>query len=121
MGNALPEWAKRVEPIDMNGAAHVLGVGRRFLVDAIKRYPHYERRGSKKVFYPEHIALLREALSCQTISKSKTGTASGTPLAPSVESAFDKALALATEKEPKNSRQTSRRGRGNVIPMAKKR
>jgi hypothetical protein len=46
----------------MDGAAVLLGISRRFLIDAIKDHPHFERRGAKKVFYPEHIAALQIAL-----------------------------------------------------------
>src|SRR5687767_11554839 len=54
----LPDWA--IEPVDMHGASLVLGISRRSLVELLKKYPVYERRGSKKVFYPEHIEALRE-------------------------------------------------------------
>ena len=59
----LPDWAQRLAPVDMDGAAFLLGVSRRFLVDALKLHPHYERRGAKKVFYPEHIEKLKFALA----------------------------------------------------------
>ena len=49
-------------PLDMVGAAEVLGVSRRTLTDTLKRLPHYELRGRKKVFYPEHIAQLRTGM-----------------------------------------------------------
>jgi hypothetical protein len=116
---ALPDWAKRITPVDMDGAAFLLGISRRFLVDALKAHPHYERRGAKKVFYPEHIELLREKMSCQD-SPSKSATASGTPMAQSEESAFEKALALATGKSPKKPSSSTKRGSGNVIHMERK-
>lgn len=115
----LPAWTQNIVPVDMDTAAILLGVSRRFLVDEIKRHPHYERRGVKKMFYPEHIALLREKMSCQALSP-KPATVSGTPLEPSTESAFEKALALATKKLPKNNAPSLKRSSGNVIPMAKK-
>ena len=68
---ALPEWAQAIVPVDINGAATVLGVSRRYFVDLLKVHPHYERRGTKKVFYPEHITALREALSLQYPNQSK--------------------------------------------------
>jgi hypothetical protein len=43
----------------MDGAAVALGISRRSLVYAIKLHPHYELRGNRKVFYPEHIDRLR--------------------------------------------------------------
>lgn len=113
----LPPWA--VEPLDRKQAAAALGVSLRTLTDKLKTAPHYERRGNRQVFYPEHIALLREAFSCPT-SPSKADEASGKPLAPSGESEFDKALALVTAKEPKSSARNSRRGSGRVIPMGRR-
>lgn len=62
--SAMPAWTESLVPVDMNGAARMLGVSRRFLVDTIRDHPHYESRGRKKVFYPEHIIQLREALKC---------------------------------------------------------
>lgn len=117
---ALPDWARQMQPVDMAGCALVLGISRRTLVDVLKKHPHYERRGTKKVFYPQHVDALREALACP-ISSSNRAKASGTPLAPLPESAFDKAWALATKREPKNSRRSSKHGNGNVIPMATQR
>ena len=54
--DALPAWAAQIAPVDMDGAAVALGISRRTLVDIIKRHPHFERRGARKVFYPEHIS-----------------------------------------------------------------
>ena len=119
MANILPDWARAIAPVDMDGAAIVLGVSRRFLIDALKQHPHYERRGAKYVFYPEHIATLRAELACPD-SSSKKETVSGTPLARSAESAYEKALALATGKSPKKPLRSMKRASGNVIPMAKK-
>lgn len=115
----LPSWTANLTPVDMAGAATLLGVSRRYLVDAIKKHGHYERRGAKKVFYPEHIALLRDALTCQD-SNSNTKTEFGTLPAPSQDSAFEKALALATKQPQKNSKPNMKRSSGNATPMAKK-
>lgn len=49
-------------PLGMNEAAEVLGVSRRTLTAMLGRLPHYELRGSKKVFYPEHITMLRKGM-----------------------------------------------------------
>jgi hypothetical protein len=87
-------------PVDMNGAALLLGVSRRFLIDALKQHPHYERRGAKYVFYPEHIATLRAELSSQG-STSLKEPVSGMPLTRSAESAYEAALELASGKSPK--------------------
>lgn len=120
MTRSLPSWAEKLVPVDMDEAAILLGISRRFLVDVIAEAPHYERRGVRKVFYPEHIALLREAIACQT-SSSKPVKASTTPLGLLPESAYEKALALATKPLPKNSVRSTKLERGNVISMAKRR
>lgn len=114
----LPAWAASMAPVDMAGAAALLGISKRTLVDVLKVHQHYERRGVRKVFYPEHIEALREGLKQCRDSLSKSGAASFTPLDPLPASAFDKALALATRPLPKNSRPSSRRASGNVVPMA---
>lgn len=114
----LPSWA--VPPLTRQQAAEVLGIAPRTLTDKLRKWPYFEKRGNRQVFYPEHIARLREELSCQD-SRSTSEAASGTSLEPLLEAAFDKALALATEGQQKNCARSSKRGSGNVIPMAKKR
>lgn len=96
----LPEWARLMVPVDMNGAALLLGVSRRFLIEALKQHPHYERRGAKYVFYPEHIATLRSELASQRSATPKKAV-SAMPLARSAESAYEAALKLASRKPPK--------------------
>lgn len=59
MTRALPAWAQNIVPVGMDEAAILLGISRRFLVDVIAKHQHYERRGVRKVFYPEHINRLR--------------------------------------------------------------
>lgn len=120
MTRALPAWAQNIVPVDMDDAATLLGISRRFLVDVIAKHPHYERRGVRKVFYPEHIALLREKISCPT-SPSSPAKEFGTPLAPSTESVYEKALALATGPLRKNNVRSSKPASGNVIAMVKQR
>ena len=34
---ALPNWARQMQPVDMDGCALVLGISRRTLVDVIKK------------------------------------------------------------------------------------
>jgi len=93
----LPKWAQNKEPVDSKGACRLLGVSPRKLIEITNRYPHYERRGRKKVFYPEHIELMREALRCQN-SNLKAVTEYGMPSALSPDNAYEKALELATAK-----------------------
>lgn len=108
----------------MDSAAELLGIGRRTLTDVLKRHQHYERRGVKKVFYPEHIALLREAIECHglkpKVSRSSASREFGMRMEAWPESALDKALALATTPKPKNSAPNSRPDFGNVLPMVRK-
>ena len=109
----LPSWA--VEPLDMDGAARVLGISRRTLTDKLAD-GLYEPRGNRKVFYPEHIARLREVLSC---SRSSNEVTPGMPMEPLPESAFEKALALATKGKPKSSARNSMNDSGNVTPLVR--
>ena len=98
---SLPKWAEQIEPVDMNGAARLLGVSRRTLTDILRRHPVYERRGKKKVFYPEQIRELRERLCSD--SKQTKRPASGRFTAPSRGSVLGEALALATSKPRRRS------------------
>lgn len=66
----LPSWA--VEPLDMNGAAVAIGVCRRTSIVIIAEHPHYELRGRKKVFYPEHITLIRDARAKSSVTHAGT-------------------------------------------------
>lgn len=55
----LPEWALKHLPVDHPQAALLLGVSERKLWALLKEHPHFERRGRKNVYYPEHIEELR--------------------------------------------------------------
>src|SRR5439155_8251794 len=105
----------------MAGAAVVLGISRRTLVDILKTLPHFEPRGNRKVFYPEHIEALREGITRCLGSKQRGETASFTPLAPLQGSVFERALALVTLSSPRNSAPSTRQGSGSVVSMAKRR
>lgn len=90
-------------PLDINGAAAVLGVSRRTLTDAIQAMPHYELRGRKKVFYPEHIAALRKDMH-ECGSKSSGEKDGRTFMAPGLmESGSVNLQRLATLSRQKNS------------------
>ena len=91
------------KPLGMSGAAEVLGVSRRTLTDTIKRLPHYELRGSKKVFYPEHIAQLRQGMhECACKSNGSTdGRKSMAPvLMASASDALSKLRTMAKQRKP---------------------
>lgn len=63
----LPALAESMRPVDMDGAAELLGVERDSFVEIVRDHPHYERRrGNKKVFYPEHIKALALLLKIET-------------------------------------------------------
>src|SRR5687768_15633381 len=119
-GKSLPTWAANLQPLDMWGAAQVLGISKRSLVEVVKRHPHFERRGNRKVFYPEHVETLREVLQCPAL-KQNAGKASSTLSGPLPVNAFEKALALATQKSRRNSVHNTKPSSGNVVRMAKRR
>ena len=123
MSRALPAWAQEIVPVDMDEAAILLGISRRSLVDVIGKHKHYEPRGNRKVFYPEHIALLRKALKCPTNSNlnAAKAAASSTPLEPSTESAYERALKLAMRPKPNGNARSSGQNTGNVVRLARKR
>lgn len=62
MGTKLPEWAQDMLPMGHKEAATILGVAPSHFYRLLKAHPHYEWRGNKRVFYPDHIRKLREAL-----------------------------------------------------------
>lgn len=110
MGNraAKPAWAEA--PLDMNGAAEALGVCRRTLTDILSRFPLFESRGRKKVFYREHIEGLREALRCEKIG-SRSGEKAGAGKLTSRSKVTDFAAALASVTAAKRtSRETPQSG-----------
>lgn len=90
----LPAWAAEQVPIGMDDAATVLGVSRRYLVDVLRDHPHFERRGVKKVFYPEHISRLREALHQQGAVEAPDRSPQAA-LDPVADRDFERAMALA--------------------------
>ncbi len=61
MSGELPAWAQELVPITHDDAAKVLGVNKWRLYELLREHPHYETRGRVRLFYPEHIARLREA------------------------------------------------------------
>src|SRR5687768_15800816 len=104
----------------MEGAAIILGISRRTLVDVIKRHPHFETRGARKIFYPEHIEALRKGIDRCQGSKQSDARAYSMQSAPSPGSAFERALALVTQSSRRNLGPSTKRSFGNVVPMGKK-
>ena len=98
-----PSQATIAAPLDMDGAALALGVSRRTLTESLKTLPYYERRGVKKVFYPEHIAALRRGMhECACASNGLT--VGRTPMAPAPMAAASAVLlelaTLAKQRKP---------------------
>lgn len=114
----LPTWAREIEPVDIHGAAKVLGVSVRFLSDILKDHPYYETRGrGKKVFYPEHLNALR-SIEWDSPSKPIRKQGSSRLAAPSGASELERARARATEQRQKRLRKPSSATTGKVVPMA---
>lgn len=91
------------KPLGMDEAAEHLGICRRTLSDTIKRLPYYELRGRKKVFYPEHIAQLRQGMH-ECASKSDGSTDGHMPTGPALMVSGSAALSalrmLAARRKP---------------------
>lgn len=83
---SLPGWA--VEPLDAAGLARALGVSRTTLRGILERHPHFELRGRKRVFYPEHVQRIRDGLEAE-----RRAVPAGRPRAPRVKSDFDQVVA----------------------------
>lgn len=99
-----PSWV--VTPVGADGAAAALGISRRTLDEFLRGFPYYERRGKKRVFYPEHIELLRKEMN-QCASRSsglKVGHMStGQALMASGSDALSRLATLAKRKKPVRS------------------
>lgn len=96
--NAFP-----AKPISMDEAAEHLGVSKTTLTKAIKRLPYYELRGRKKVFYPEHIAQLRQGMhECALQSNGSTDGPMRTelPLMAKESAALSALKTLAKQRKP---------------------
>jgi hypothetical protein len=61
LNKPLPSWAQK--PLDVNETAALLGVSVEELRRLVGKHPHFEPRGRKKVFYPEHIRKLETILT----------------------------------------------------------
>lgn len=96
----LPSWV--VQPLDIKGAAIALGISERTLFDALKLHPHYELRGRKKVFYPEHISQLRRDMNecaCKSNGSTDGPTSTGPVQTESVSDNLSKLVILAERKK----------------------
>lgn len=112
--SVLPTWVER--PLTMDEAAIALGICRRTLVYKLKDFPYFAKRGNRKIFYPEHIAQIREAIDCPDSSYT-SGAIGGIVEARYEADAYEKALALIAEKSRRNSAKISKQESGKVIPI----
>ncbi|MEP0147111.1 MAG: hypothetical protein ABJE77_19465 [Tateyamaria sp.] len=96
-------WA--TAPLNMEGAATALGVSLRTMFDVVKAHPHYERRGRKKVFYPEHIEMLRKGLN--ECASQSNGTMDGPmPTAPALMGSESENLSKLVTLAERRKRQS---------------
>ena len=105
-------------PLTMKGAADELGICKRSLTVYVQDFPYYERRGSRKVFYPEHLDALREAIDRCSRSQPILKPASGKLAAPSGAGVLERARRRATEKRRRVLQRQSKGNTGNVVPLA---
>ena len=85
-------------PVTLSQAAKKLGICRRSLTAWLVEFPYYERRGVRKVFYPEHIDALREAIDRCSRSAPIQIQASSKLQAPSGAKELEQARAHVTER-----------------------
>ncbi len=108
-------------PLTLAEAADALGICKRSLTTWLGEYPYYERRGSRKVFYQEHIDALREAIDRCSRSQPTLKPASGKSQAPSGASVLERARRRATEKRRRVLQRRSNANTGNVVPLERPR
>ncbi len=104
-------------PLDMSAAADELGICKRSLTTYLHEFPYYERRGSRKVFYQEHIDALREAIDKCSRSKPILKPASGKLAAPSGAKELEQARARQTAKRRRKLQRQPSGNTGNVVRL----
>ena len=110
-----------VAPLNMKAAAVALGICKRSLTAYVQDFEYYERRGSRKVFYQEHIDALREAIDRCSESKPIVKPASGKSAAPSGAGVLERARRHATEKRRRVLQRQSSANTGNVVRLERPR
>ncbi len=108
-------------PLKMAEAADALGICKRSLTTYVQDFEYYEQRGARKVFYPEHIMALREAIDKCSKSKPILQPASGKLAAPSGASVLERARRRATEKRRRGLQRQSNANTGSVVPLERPR
>ena len=104
-------------PLTLDQAADELGICRRSLTTWLVKFPYYERRGIKKVFYLEHIDALREAINRCSRSAPIQIQASSKLQAPSGAKELEQARAHVTERRRRLLRAQSKGSTGNVVRL----
>ena len=104
-------------PLTLEEAAEALGICKRSLTTWLGKFPYYERRGVKKLFYQEHIDALREAIDRCSRSKPTLKPASGKLAAPSGTKELEQARARQIERQRKILRGHMSGNTGNVVQM----
>ena len=105
------------QPLTLEEAAEALGICKRSLTTWLGKFPYYERRGVKKVFYGEHILALRKAIHSCSESGPTLKPAFSKLAAPSGASVLERARRHATEKRRKILRGHMSGNIGNVVPL----
>ena len=104
-------------PLNMKAAADALGICKRSLTAYVKDFEYYERRGSRKLFYPEHIDALREAIHRCSESKPIMKPASGKSAAPSGAKELEQARARQIAKRRRKLQRQPSENTGNVVRL----
>ena len=104
-------------PLTLEEAAEALGICKRSLTTWLGKFPYYERRGVKKVFYEEHVLALRKAIHSCSESGPILKPASGKLAAPSGTKELEQARARQIERQRKILRGHMSVNTGNVVPM----
>ncbi len=104
-------------PLNMAEAADELGICKRSLTTWLGQFPYYDRRGSRKVFYQEHIDALREAIDKCSRSKPTMKPASGKLAAPSGAKELEQARGRQTAKRRRKLQRQPSGNTGNVVQL----
>ena len=113
-------------PVGIDGAAEMVGVSKRSLDGFLAKHRSkrlYERRGNKRVFYPEHIREIRRLWHSD--STETQSPASGKPVELSKVSESERARARLNIGKPRKSElrrkaQSSIERSAHIIPLGPK-
>ena len=109
-----PLLPTHVLPADL--AAH-FGVSERTVRSKLRAIGAYATLGNKMLVFPQHVEMLKEAMTCP--SRSTSVEKSGTCEAPLRGATFEKLQERLTERRPNASRRKSKAAPGNVVSMGR--